>query len=439
MRIPRVALKRFSMTTHHSSTSSLHHFSPASGITRTRLQNGLTILTKPLRDKPLVSSMIWYRVGSRNEEAGQTGKSHFLEHMLFKGTDRYAKGEIDLLTLQHGGANNAFTDTDYTAYYFNFASDRWQVALDIEASRMLNNAFVPEEFEAEKQVVEEELRIGLDGPWEALDQAVWAAAFQQHPYHNPVIGWLDDLERTTREEMIAYYRQWYHPRNATLVIVGDIDEEQTIHRVSELFGDLPAGVEAKPLAIRESEQRGERRVIVRKETELERLQMGWHVPEAVNADAYPLQLLMTLLGTGRTARLYQRLEEQDQSVTSQSVEYADRIDPTLFVIRAEIKPDHEIRAVESAIIEEIEKFQQSPVSESELRRARQLIRARLIMENEQVTNQAILLGYYETVCGYEYLADYFEKLEAVTAQDIQRVAQNYLTADNCTVGHLMAE
>lgn len=427
------------MTTNNHSIATSHNFSLTGGVTRTQLENGLTILTRPLREKPIVSSIIWYRVGSRNEELGQTGKSHFLEHMLFKGTDRYAKGEIDLLTLQNGGANNAFTDTDYTAYYFNFAADRWQVALEIEASRMRHNAFVPDEFDSEKQVVEEELRIGLDGPWEALDQTVWAAAFQQHPYHNPVIGWLDDLERTTREEMIAYYQQWYHPRNATLVIVGDIDEQQTLDRVRELFGALPAGPETRPMAIRETAQRGQRRVLVRKETELERLQMGWHAPEIAHADSYALQVLMTLLGTGRTSRLYQRLEETDQSVTSQSVDYADRIDPTLFIIRAEIKPEHTLESVESAIGEELDRFQQSPVSDAELRRAKQLIRARLVMENEQVANQAITLGYYETIHRYEYLSDYFVRLEEVTAAEIQRVAGQYLTADNCTVGHLVME
>src|SRR5947207_7417000 len=146
------------------------------------LPNGLTVLTKEMHDKPVVATMVWYRVGSRNEELGQTGKSHFLEHMLFKGTDRYKKGEIDLITHLNGGANNAFTWLDFTAYYFTFASDRWEAALEIEASRLRGTLFAEEEFNSEKQVVEEELRIGLAGPWEVLENEVWAAAFRQHSY-----------------------------------------------------------------------------------------------------------------------------------------------------------------------------------------------------------------------------------------------------------------
>src|ERR1051325_2746621 len=221
------------MTTKLNAGATAQAFDITQGVKRTRLTNGLTLLTKEIHGKPLVSSIIWYRVGSRNEELGQTGKSHFLEHMLFKGTDRYGKGEIDLLTLQNGGANNAFTDTDFTAYYFTFASDRWQVALEIEANRMRNTSFAQEEFDSEKQGVEEELRIGLDGPWEALENEVWATAFRQHPYHWPTVGWLDDLEAATAADMKAYYEKWDHPRNAKLVLVGDFGSEALLPQVEE--------------------------------------------------------------------------------------------------------------------------------------------------------------------------------------------------------------
>ncbi|HYE73919.1 MAG TPA: pitrilysin family protein, partial [Blastocatellia bacterium] len=338
-----------------------------------------------------------------------------------------------------GGANNAFTDTDYTAYYFNFASDRWQVALEIEANRMVNNLFEPDEYESEKQVVEEELRIGLDGPWEALEQAFWATAFQQHPYHNPVIGWLDDLERMTREDMINYYRHWYHPRNAIIVVVGDIDTKQTIARVEELFGSIPSGPEPKPLRIREQPQRGERRLIVKKQTELERLMIGWHAPEIAHPDSYALQVLDTLLGTGKTSRLYKRLEEQDQSVTEFSVDYTDRIDATLFTIHAEIKPECKIAEVEQAIYDEIEQIKTHSVKAEELARAKRLIKARFILGHEEISNQAIALGYYEAIYRFEYLSDLFSKIELVSADDIQRVAQEYLIDDKRTVGYLLDE
>src|SRR6266704_2788683 len=232
-------------------------------VRRTVLPNGLVVLTKEVHTSPIVTSMIWYRVGSRNEELGHTGKSHFLEHMLFKGTERFKKGQIDLITLKNGGGNNAFTSHDFTAYYFNFASDRWDVALEIEADRMVNCAFEQDEFEAEKKVVIEELKTSLDSPWGLLMQDVEAAAFKVHPYRNPIVGWLQDVERATAEQQQAYYRRYYHPNNATLVIAGDFHTEDVLKKVERLFGSIPAGPKPTEMLLQEPQQRGERRIKVR--------------------------------------------------------------------------------------------------------------------------------------------------------------------------------
>src|SRR5262252_9753425 len=202
-------------------------------VRKTVLGNGLVVLTKEVHTSPIVTSMIWYRVGSRNEELGHTGKSHFLEHMLFKGTERFKKGEIDLLTLKNGGANNAFTSHDFTAYYFNFASDRWDIALEIEADRMVNCVFERDEFEAEKKVVIEELKGNLDSPWGLLLQELDATAYKVHPYRNPIVGWLQDVERATAVEQQAYYRKHYHPGNAVLVITGDFETERVLESVGQ--------------------------------------------------------------------------------------------------------------------------------------------------------------------------------------------------------------
>src|SRR2546430_6606103 len=227
---------------------------------RTVLANGLVVLTKEVHTSPIVTNMIWYRVGSRNEELGHTGKSHFLEHMLFKGTERFKKGEIDLLTLKNGGGNNAFTSHDFTAYYFNFASDRWEIALEIEADRMVNCAFEPDEFEAEKKVVIEELKTGLDSPWGLLHQEQEAAAFKVHPYRNPIVGWLQDVERATAAEQQAYYRKYYHPNNAILVLAGDFDTDRVLPKVTRAFAPIPAGPPPPPKLLQEPSQRGARRV-----------------------------------------------------------------------------------------------------------------------------------------------------------------------------------
>src|SRR5499433_79200 len=267
-------------------------------VRKTVLSNGLVVLTKEVHTSPIVTNMIWYRVGSRNEELGHTGKSHFLEHMLFKGTERFKKGEIDLLTLKNGGANNAFTSHDFTAYYFNFASDRWEIAIDIEADRMVNCTFEPDEFEAEKKVVIEELKTGLDSPWGLLLQEQEAAAFKVHPYRNPIVGWLQDVERATVEEQQAYYRRYYHPNNATLVLAGDFETDAVLAKVERAFGSVPAGAPAPPMLLKEPPQRGERRLIVRWRSKVPRLAIAYHAPNIAAPDSYALQVLAVVLAEG---------------------------------------------------------------------------------------------------------------------------------------------
>lgn len=419
------------------------------GVRRTILSNGLTVLTKEVHTHPIVSQMLWYRVGSRNEELGQTGKSHFLEHMLFKGTDKYAKGDIDLITMKNGGRNNAFTWLDFTAYYFTFASDRWEIALDIEASRMRSNAFLPEEFASEKQVVIEELQIGQDSPWDALEEEVWATAFRQHPYRNPTVGWIQDLLDATVDDMKAYYDQWYHPRNATLVLVGDFDTGYALERVESLFGALPAGPEPKPLRIVEPPQRGEKRLVVKRPTPVERLMIAYHAPSVSQPDTFPMQLLYMLLSSGRRSRLYQKLQEQDQSVTYARAGFNDHIDPSLFYIQAELKPGRRLQEVENSILRVLEELAASPVSEAELNKAKRQVESNFILGNENILEQATLLGQFETIAqspdlpeserGYLYLDSYLDRVRAVTPEDIQRVVQTYFNDRNRTVGWLISD
>ena len=417
------------------------------GARKTVLANGLTVITKEVHDKAVVATVIWYRVGSRDEELGQTGKSHFLEHMLFKGTEKYGKGEIDLLTLKNGGANNAFTWLDFTAYYFTFAADRWQASLEIEADRMRNTIFAEEEFLSEKQVVQEELRIGLDGPWEALENEVWATAFRQHPYHWPTVGWLDDLESATAADMKAYYDRWYHPGNATLVMVGDFETAPVLARVEELFGIIPPGPEPQRSRIVEPPQRGEKRVVVKKETPVERLLVGFHAPPVAHADSYAMQVIEAVLSTGRSSRLYQRLVEQDRSVTSASASFHDHIDPSLFYFKAELKPGYALRDVETAIYSEVERLKSEPISGADIAKARRQIEADLVMSHEEPLQQAILLGQFETIAaaerisaesrGYRYLNTLVSRIRAVTPEDIMRVCRQYFTPENRTVGYLV--
>ena len=408
-------------------------------VRKTVLGNGLVVLTKEVHTSPIVTSMIWYRVGSRNEELGHTGKSHFLEHMLFKGTERFKKGEIDLLTLKNGGANNAFTSHDFTAYYFNFASDRWEIALEIEADRMVNCAFDPEEFEAEKKVVIEELKTSLDSPWGLLLQEEEATAYKVHPYRNPIVGWLQDVERATVEQQQAYYRRYYHPNNAILVIVGDFDAEDVLKKVDRAFGSIPAGAQPEPMRLEEPPQRGERRLIVRWRSKVPRLAIAYHAPEIAVSDSYPLQVLAVVLTEGKASRLYQRMVEREHNVTFVSAEYGEAKDPTLFHIRAEGRGDHSINEIEASIHDELTKISTGGITAHELDRAKHQIEAHFILSRERTLDQAILLGQIETLYGLNYIDSYLQRIDAVNAADVADVCRRYLNENSRTVGQMLSD
>jgi len=408
-------------------------------VRKTVLDNGLVVLTKELHTSPIVTSMIWYKVGSRNEEIGHTGKSHFLEHMLFKGTDRFKKGEIDLLTLKNGGGNNAFTAHDFTAYYFNFASDRWHVALDIEADRMVNCTFESDEFEAEKKVVIEELKTSLDSPWGLLIQEADAAAYKIHPYRNPIVGWLQDVERASAAEQQVYYRKYYHPNNALLVLVGDFNTDTVLERVERIFSGIPSGPTPPAMLMNEPQQRGERRLVVRWRSKIPRIAIAYHAPRIADGDSYALQLLGVILSEGKASRLYQRMVEREQSVTFVSAEYGESMDPTLFHVRAEARGNHSIEGVEASIYDELSRIATIGVTPQELARAKHQIEAHFILSRERTLDQSILLGQIEMLDGLNYIDDYLGRIAAITAADISEVCGRYLKEDNRTVATLLSD
>jgi zinc protease len=408
-------------------------------VRRTVLDNGLVVLTKELHTSPIVTSMIWYRVGSRNEELGQTGKSHFLEHMLFKGTSRFQKGQIDLLTLKNGGSNNAFTSQDFTAYYFNFASDRWNIALEIEADRMVNCNFDPEEFEAEKKVVIEELKGGLDSPWGLLMQEVNAAAYKVHPYRNPIIGWLSDVERATAEEQQAYYQRNYRPNNAILSLAGDFDTDRVLDEVVRQFGGIRAGRQSAPVSVSEPEQRGEKRILVRWRSRVPRIAIAYHAPAIAAPDSYALQLLGIILSEGKSSRLYQRLVERDQTVTFVSADYGESKDPTLFHIRAEGRGQHSAEEIEASIYDELRRIISDGITEAELERAKHQIQAHFVLSRERTADQAMLFGQIESLCGLSYIDTYIRRIAAITPAEVSAVCASVLGADNRTVGYLVSD
>jgi zinc protease len=401
------------------------------------LSNGLSILTRENHTSPTVTSMIWYRVGSRNEAPGETGRSHFLEHMMFKGTDRYNKGEIDLLTMKNGGSNNAFTSYDFTAYYFNFAADRWELALDIEADRMTHTTFDPAEFDAEKKVVLEELKAGLDQPWGRLMQRANAEAFREHPYRNPVIGWQADVEAATVDGMKAYYRSHYHPGNATLVLVGDFETERVLDRAEAAFGSIPRGESLAQDLPGEPAQTAERRFEIEWRSEVPRVAIAYHTPAIGHPDSYPLQVLSVILAEGKASRLYQRLVEGERAATFISAEYAESRDNTLFYIRGEGRSERDSARIEPRVYDELNTIGMSGVTASELARAKHQIEAHFVFSMERAVDQAMLFGQIETLDRLDYIDRYLEHVRTVESNDVARVCRNYLTESNRTVGWLV--
>ncbi|MBI4456337.1 MAG: insulinase family protein [Acidobacteria bacterium] len=403
-----------------------------------RLPNGLKVLLKEDHSNPIVTTMIWYRVGSRNERPGITGVSHLLEHMMFKGTDRYDRGAIDFLTMVNGGTNNAFTSNDYTAYYFSFASDRWEHSLEIEANRMRNNVFVPEEFQLEKQVVIEELKMDLDTPWAALRKAVESKAFRKHPYRFPVIGRLEDLRRLTLQQLRRHYRTFYSPNNATLVVVGDIDPEDALTKIRCAFEPIPPGV-IPPIRIpAESEQERPRQVWVRMHSNVARMLAVFRSPAVTSSDIYVISIIDKILSEGKLSRLFQRFVEQEKLVSFVTTEFSESIDPHLFYVRAELNPGAEPRQVEAALFDELEKLHRQPLTTEELQRARNQLSAQYLSGFETTIDQAIQYGLFETIASHTLLEDYMARIHAVTTADIQAVAQKYFQRHKSTLGFVSA-
>ncbi len=406
---------------------------------RTRLSNGLTVIARQDRSVPIVTTMVWYRVGTRYEKPGSTGISHFLEHMMFKGTRRYAKGEIDAITTRHGGANNAFTANDYTAYYFSFASDRWRPALEVEADRIRHSLIDPVEFELEKQVILEELKMELDEPWGALRQAVESLSFRAHPYRFPIIGLQRDIVRMTPRRMLRHYRKHYVPANAVLVLVGDFDNDSALALVEELFGPIPADPAPPMVSFPEEERERQIRVQLRRDGSLDRLMAAFPAPSVRQPEHHTLHVLDKILAEGKLSRLYRRLMDDGSTVSFMSADFADTYDPYLFSIRFELLPGVAPSTVEKALFEELDRLASSPVEVEELARAKKQCMLSFLGSFETTLDQAVQLGLMETLDRFEYWRDYPERIESVSPRDVMEYARQRLTPEKATIGILTHE
>jgi len=416
-----------------------------SHITKLTLSNGLQVLLKEISTAPIISHWIWYRVGSRDEPTGLTGISHWTEHMQFKGTPQFPAKELDKAIARDGGYWNALTFMDWTTYFETMPADKIDLALQLEADRMLKSLFNPDEVASERTVVISERQGSENEPTFRLGEEVQNTAFRVHPYHHEVVGDIADLNRIQREDLYRHYRSYYTPSNAVLAVAGDFETGPMLKRIRDLFDPIPAGPTVPRLVRPEPAQTGERRVTVEGPGETTYTQAAYHAPEGKHPDFYAFSVLDSLLcgpsslnmfGGGisnKTSRLYRALVEKELAV-GVSGGLVATIDPFLYTIMLTIHPQHPASDALQAMDSEIQRLQEAPPPAEEVARAVKQARAMFAYGSESITNQAFWLGFAEMFDTYDWFVSYLERLAAVTPEDVQRVAQAYLRPQNRVLG-----
>lgn len=416
------------------------------GVSRHVLDNGLTVLLKEQHSSPVVSWWVLYRIGSRNERTGQTGISHWVEHMMFKGTDQFPGGILDKMISREGGSWNAQTSMDYTAYYETMPADQIDLGLRLEADRMANTHFDPEEVESERTVIISERQGAENSPMFWLGEEVRASAFRVHGYHHEIIGDLSDLETMTRDDLYGHYKHHYTPNNAIAVAVGDFQSSAMLKRVEELYGSLPAAEKPNLFVRPEPEQKGERRVMVERPGNTSFLEVAYHAPAATDDDWFKLAILNSVLtgpsGLGggsidnKTSRLYKAMVETELAVDVDG-SMLPSIDPYLYDLVAVVRDGRSIEEVEKALDEQLDRVMNEKITRKELDKAHKQARALFAYSTERVTSQAFWLAFAENFESHTWFENYISRLEAVTIDDVRNVAQKYLRPQNRTVGYFI--
>ena len=419
-------------------TSAYEHVETSGGIQCYRLtDNDLRVLVLPQDGAPVATLMVTYHVGSRNEHTGLTGATHFLEHLMFKGTDRYHKkaGTSIFDTLQRVGAKvNASTWVDRTNYYEMLPVDHLSLAIDIEADRMRNARLDPDDLESERTVILNEYDRGQNDAVSRLFDEVWSTAFVAHPYHHPTIGWRSDIETVTREGLKHFYDTFYWPNNATVSVIGHVEPADVLEQVATAFGSIDPAPHAIPdVTTREPEQNGQRRVTVHQDGQLGALLIGYKSPPATHTDSDALDLLGQILASGKGSRLFRRCTDQGLTADVFAMNFRLR-DPSLFNLFAYLNPEVGHDAVEAAIEEAVADVRVNGVTDDELQRAKNQKIAKVAFDRDGPMKIASQLNEALAAGDWRLYTTYLDRLEQVTADDVQRVAQTYLTTETSTVG-----
>jgi len=420
----------------------------ASSVREEVLDNGLRVLIQSVHTAPLATVWCWYGVGSKDEIPGLTGVSHWVEHMNFKGTTNIPREQIKGIIEKYGGYWNAYTWIDQTAYTETATRHALDHMLFIEAERMSRCLYDPSDCESERTVIVSELQGGENDPEQVLDQELTATSFRAHGYRHPTIGWLSDLQTMTRDDLYGYYRRFYVPNNATLVIVGDVDGDDAMRSVVSRFDQVEPGEVGRRTATREPEQLGERSVTVRKEGTTAYLKVGFHAPAAADRDFYPLLVLDAVL-TGakglnawasfrmpppqRSTRLYRALVNAGLA-SAVSGALLPTEEPYLYTISMTATDGTPLTRLEEAVLRELEAVRANGITPDELRKAKNQLRARLVFENDSITNIAHQLGFFATIASWQMYSTQVPRIEAVTLDEVGLAASERLRPARRTVG-----
>ncbi len=414
-------------------------------VTQLRLSNGLCVMLKEIHTAPIISHWIWYRVGSRDEIPGITGISHWVEHMQFKGTEKFPAGILDKAVSRDGGVWNAFTYLDWTTYFETMPATKIDLGLQLEADRMVNSLFKPDEVSSERTVIISERQGNENQPIFRLGEALQTAAFRVHPYHHEIIGDMADLRTISRDDLYQHYQTYYSPNNAVLVVTGDFDTATMKERIESLFEPIARRNDITRQIRPETQQNGEHRLTVEGPGETCYIQDCYHAPSAIDPDFFPFVVLDSLLtgpsslnlfGGGisnKTSRMYRSLVEGEVAVDVQGSLPAT-IDPFLYIITITVHPGHKPEEAVAILNDEIKQIQDEAPNKEDLQRAVKQARALFAYGSESITNQAFWIGFSEMFATYNWFTSYLDKLEAVTPEDIQAVAQKYLRPQNRVLG-----
>ncbi len=408
------------------------------------LGNGMKIVVKEDHRAPVVVHMVWYHVGSMDETSGTTGVAHVLEHMMFKGTKKYPEGSLSKTVARLGGKDNAFTNTDYTAYFQQIPKESLEKMMEMEADRMVHLQFRNSDFEKEIRVVMEERRWRTDDlPEGRIDEALRATAFAAHPYRWPIIGWMNDLQNMTINDAKNWYERWYAPNNATLVIVGDVDTQNVRKMAEKHFGRIKSKKMASQKLQVEPEQRGPKRVAISAPAENPIIVLAYKVPALRDIekddDVYALDVLSSVLDGYDNARLSASLVRKEQVALAVETDYSFLSrGPALFVLQGIPAKGVTVNELEKRLRHEIACIAENGISEQELHRVKMQLISSQIYKRDSMFGQAMEIGIFEmTGIGQKQIDQIIEKLKKVTPQQVQQVARKYFSDETLTVATLV--